>query len=541
MFRSNILTEQQEKNIEQKTKTLLTPFKNIKYSKDTLITEMQRSYDTKSHSRFTYFVKQIAPMYNHLKGGYMSNLWESGVYKFRNNLEPQNNSTLDIRLTEKENGLYLKNQDNRKIQQILSKIRYLEYVNKDKTALFLTITAPSRFHYYTKSRKNNKHYKNKKCIYDDYEDSITQRYKIIRKIQRRFYFNLNNEKVEKDFFLMFEPHKSLTPHLHMLLWVDKKDIESVKKSFDLVVNQYQLKQVDFEEIHTAKASSYITKYLVKTLNESETDNALMRLYKSYFHKFRIFSSSNFRHSTQKEIDFVYKYISKEYPEYMYRLKESSIPLFYNLEQYIKNGKFIFEYEENESVVVDYKSSEKTVNALYTEYKQKRSHIEKTFKEQQSQVYNKVKKEWMEPCFLTKDSQLDAVDYKHIKDMSKDKIQSLEKVMQKELIKLEIEYKKIIERVYKSKTNKVKIKKISKIFNNFNIFDDRGFIYNGNGILDDATNIPEKYKHILKKGMRIPELIYQSGQYELLDNVNFEEAYNKPFNYQLRIDERFWLD
>ena len=195
-------------------------------------------------------------------------------------------------------------------------------------------------------------------------------------------YNVSLKEIEEDEELkalcrvdkikMLEPHASLTPHLHSLLFVAEELEEVFYKVYKITLKKYELNKefCPTEDIQSAKASSYVAKYILKNLDnkedeESNTKIDIVNQYMRYFSNVRFFNTSNFIHTTQKEIDIVYNYLKRNNREFLNELKQREEPLYYSLEQLIKDELFKFQYEEKEIKIVDYTKLQKDIKELYT--------------------------------------------------------------------------------------------------------------------------------------------------------------------------------
>ena len=352
-------------------KKIDTSSKYLSKNKKDFISKITNSYHNKSYNQFTYFLKNIASGINSRTSNHICNLYDKyNNYKFTKNIYLANDNET-TKLQEVKKGQYLDNKQLQYANKKVAKALYIEHKCKDKNRLFITFTLPSQYHYYTKKGT----IKNPKCIYDNYENSIVESLKLLNTINRnftqkiniqlkRYYKKLNIDYVPYQYIKVLEFHFSMTGHSHMILYCDDTQLKIMQQVYYTIVKKYKLKKVVIEVLENKKASSYVYKYLLKNSLPNNKDNSLFNKYKSYFNKIRIFSSSNFEYTNQSEIDKVYKYISANKPELMKRLKKSSLPLYVNLENMIKRGDFLFEYEIKETTVIDKKLLSEFTNKYF---------------------------------------------------------------------------------------------------------------------------------------------------------------------------------
>lgn len=449
------ITEDIEKliisNFSQKTKENIINFfkkenntdKGLK-SRKSLIEKMEKDYTNKSLKQLKFFINNIAFKYNTFLDKPLIN-WGKSI-SFYNQLKKnytvkidnENNIYQELE-EEKIKGEFLSDLDKKYAIKKISKIycleEYLKEDNVEMAKLFITFTNPTQYHYYTlKDKKeidinaiDGEQFGSKRFIknpkYNEelgsFENSINEGMKKQKEINRYFHIDLERRirragyDINLYHFTIYEPHKSLQPHSHKMLIIPKEIEELAYKSFKLTKKHFNLKQVKIEEIKH-KASTYITKYLIKTLNldnnidlnisDSELINSndfceeearleliaqrknksflsdnFFNIYRRYFGaKNRIFTSSNFKYTTQKKIDIMYKYLKENYPSFLENLKKTGISLYYQLEQLEQQG--IFTFEKGNKIAYSFNTE-----LLKEEYN-------KYFKEEKKNLYKLIKQE-----------------------------------------------------------------------------------------------------------------------------------------------------
>jgi len=398
-------------------------------NRSNLLDEMAESYYNKSQNYLEYFITNISQSFNKTTNKKYTEIWlNNGVFSFEDDL--QYNKDFSLYIEEKNKGKYLKQQDGLLAQKRFAKVKYIEYLNekRDVKKLFITITLPSKYHKYTQktnknpndSKYNDNNFilnKNYEFNYISFEQNIQNNLKLLNEIYKYFYkqldkyikryvskkYNVSLKEIEEDEELkelcrvdkikMLEPHASLTPHLHSLLFISEELEEVFYQVYKITLEKYELNKefCPIEDIQTAKASSYVAKYILKNLGNSEDEENKTKIdivnqYMRYFSNVRFFNTSNFIHTTQKEIDIVYSYLKRNNKEFLNELKQRKEPLYWSLEQLIKDEIFKFQYEEKEIKIVDYTKLEKDIKELYTKdieeneiIKDEINYIEKTIK------------------------------------------------------------------------------------------------------------------------------------------------------------------
>lgn len=160
------------------------------------------------------------------------------------------------------------------VKTIEQKVHALVTLAKIKglIALFLTLTLPSKFHPF-RSLKNGKIIPNKNYKFEKLEDAIIEGYQELRNIYRIFYKRVKNHSNNIYFIKVIEPHKSLVPHMHVLLFIKPSHISITKKLFFKVCKENKLQRVEFDESlmteNIENAVGYIMKYILKTINSKD--------------------------------------------------------------------------------------------------------------------------------------------------------------------------------------------------------------------------------------------------------------------------------
>jgi hypothetical protein len=333
--------------------------KNKAKDKNTLLEKMNTHYEIESNNRFSYFVKNISNKVNTITGEIkFQNFDAFNGWKYKQNIFTTD--AKDFKLIETKKNQFLDSKFKQWATTKISRAKYLDYYNKDKIKLFITLTLPSKFHPY--NSKNNS--KNKNYDFENIEDSIEKGFEMINKIHRNFY-NLVKKKLERanldskfDYLSVIEPHKSLIPHNHSLYYIDKEQLEIFEDAYNQIIKKYSIRKHKMEILKRAKGSSYIYKYLLKM-------EGSFSKYKKYFSKYRIFKISNFKHTTQKEIDFIYKYLYKHKKRYLDYLKAQKTPLYVSLENFIVK-RVQFNYEKVENFTLDKKEFLKYIQYVMNE-------------------------------------------------------------------------------------------------------------------------------------------------------------------------------
>ena len=145
-------------------------------------------------------------------------------------------------------------------------------VTQDLKPIFITLTVPSEFHPF-KTLKNGIIVENKNYKFVKLDDAIIEAYTKIRDIYRIFYKRLKSYSKNIYYIKITEPHKSLIPHMHILIFVENEHLLNTKKLFIKIYKEYKLQRVDYDESilndNLHNAVGYIMKYVLKTINSND--------------------------------------------------------------------------------------------------------------------------------------------------------------------------------------------------------------------------------------------------------------------------------
>ena len=300
---------------------------------------------------------------------YLLEKYENDVVEYSNDMETY---------THKNNTDFIENMDAKYSFKKLAKVKYLDYKNKHKTPVMLTLTLDKLFRKYIKVEEcvlgqcNGLQEINKDA---NLEELIEQSYHKLNDIYRGFYKYLKNlnkrsgDTDKLDFIMIFEPHKSLTLHLHILFYCNKIQLSNLNRTWknylkDLTPKQQKAQNFKMIDTNIASASSYISKYLIKEYNTDTNEISFFQQYKRYFSKLKLFRTSNFYHTTQAKIDKMYSYLTANYPDILETIRLSDIPIYEILEQFDLQGLFQFTKTKIQSTSFD----RKAIKEFYDTYK-----------------------------------------------------------------------------------------------------------------------------------------------------------------------------
>lgn len=354
---------------------------------DSLITNIKSTYIKKSITTEKYFIENIAHTHNsktnenlfdldniNLAKNYNENISSFIVENLANQLDNPNCNESDIihslnnltQYTHKKNSDFIEKIDSKYSYKKLAKVKYIDYKNLDKTPVMLTFTPDARFRKYQTSNFNIKgklgSFENLEIIEENekknLQELIENSYEYLNTVFRKFYqhtktLNMRQDMKDKlDFILIYEPNKSMTMHLHVLIYCNDIQLANLNRSWKHYISGLtddQKKGQDFKVINRniATGATYVSKYLIKEYNntDKQEDQNFFLQYKRYFSKYKLFRTSNFYHTTQKKIDYMYSYFAKNYPDLLEDMKLSETPIYIILEELDIKEIFTFKMEK----------------------------------------------------------------------------------------------------------------------------------------------------------------------------------------------------
>jgi hypothetical protein len=230
-------------------------------------------YATKQLQRESHLYKQIKRLeedYYHLslKKEYKQNTF----LQQRLNITDQSGIPLALYHSfEKTHKTYTKS--------IEQKVYTIEHLAKERhlVPIFVTLTLPSNHHpLISRSYKGKRLYvdHNPEFEFEYVEEAISNGYKYLNNIFRTFYKRIKNHTNSLYYVKVAEFHKTFIPHFHCLFFVPKSISKIFVSTFDNIVTEFQLSQVDLELVGDKQmiksdiscASKYIMKYVTKDLN-----------------------------------------------------------------------------------------------------------------------------------------------------------------------------------------------------------------------------------------------------------------------------------
>ncbi len=193
------------------------------------------------------------------------------------------------------------------------RIRYLDLIGKsiyfqnimqekykdDFTALFITLTANTQYHKY-KTVTNTKATFNPR--YQGY--TINETYKLLNNVKRTILKELSKADkeriiVDNYYTQVIEMHKSLTPHLHMILYIPKEHLEYVINIIKRKIKCTDEKRIISSFIRNNKVV-HRNKYIINTNYQKNKDNDIGMC------QIEILQDS------KKAVGYISKYIKKQF-------------------------------------------------------------------------------------------------------------------------------------------------------------------------------------------------------------------------------------
>lgn len=366
-----------------------------------LVETIHMKYAHKSFNSEEYFLTHIANALNHksqnflvkhnrhtLANNYKSTINKKTLYALAKESDENKIIELSNQLEthiHKGNTNFIERLDSNYAYKKLAKVKYLDFKNTHKTPIMLTMTLDRSFRKYIKTQETK--LGNSEGLLQiseaNLEELIEKSYLALNARFREFYrfFKLKNQrsgdKDKLDYIVMFEPHKSLTLHLHVLFYCNPIQLNNLHETWEHYLESLtptQQKAQDFKIIDTnrAKASTYLSKYLIKAFNDNEAieETSFFNKFRRYFSKYKLFRTSNFYHTTQNKIDKMYQYLKENYADILHVIKHSTTPIYEVLEKMEMEGIFTFEINKEEMTSFD----RKAIKQFYDAYKKTLSDI-----------------------------------------------------------------------------------------------------------------------------------------------------------------------
>ena len=284
-----------------------------------LVETIHTTYAQKSFNSEEYFLTHISNAFNQKSQNFLvkhnrhtiSNNYQSAINKqvlFALTKERDEHKIIELSNQlethiHKGNTHFIERLDSNYAYKKLAKVKYLDFKNTHKTPVMLTMTLDRSFRKYIKTQET-KLGTNKGLLQisdDNLEELIEKSYTTLNARFREFYrfFKLKNQRSgdndKLDYIVMFEPHKSLTLHLHVLFYCNPIQLNNLHETWEHYLGQLtptQQKAQDFKVIDTqrAKASTYLSKYLIKSFNDIESmeETSFFNKFRRYFSKYKLF-------------------------------------------------------------------------------------------------------------------------------------------------------------------------------------------------------------------------------------------------------------
>ena len=249
-----------------------------------------------------------------------------------------------------------------------------EYLNDEMIKdgyipIFLTNTLPTQYHQYKKD-KNGKLIKNKK--YKNY--SINDGYQLLKDSHRNIYknFRINRKYIKVKFNIVYEPHKTFTPHSHSIYYI--KNEESIIKLFKThIKEQTKLlgKQQDIVVLDNQnKTISYLLKYVSKSLGEY---NKVISGWKLK-NKIRMFNLSK---SSNKPPRYIYDRFTKNTPLFFSENGELNENIFNTINKYVSYTTETYNKEKDEIKIKSHTSQVEEKYKIFVKRIVKKEDTQKT--------------------------------------------------------------------------------------------------------------------------------------------------------------------
>ena len=276
---TDITKDKSKKSLEIRQFNINKKLKNKQLSDyDDFVANMKNSYYEKSDKEKKYFTTTVLGMHDTLNDEPMIDLSDDKHHLLLRD------SVLDFEFNPMNGGYsysketlmgsFINSRKKVLANKRWAKIKYLEHMNRDKRASFITLTLPSHWHRWktkAKSLKEERNYGDKAILEDNQnykmqghnlEEHLINSAKAINEIWTYFYHILktsisNYQKKNPDFtdadvayFRQLEPHKNLSAHIHILLFADDEITHLVVEAFNKAIEKHSLnsKFCDYQRI-----------------------------------------------------------------------------------------------------------------------------------------------------------------------------------------------------------------------------------------------------------------------------------------------------
>ena len=331
---------------ESKINNLL--FKKIeRFEIDTIYkieNKLKSNYELINRKQFNFFLNKLV----YLK---KKNKYVFDAQYYIENIETLNKDIFEDNINHYQKDMdnidFLKQKDKTLAYQQFSKVRYIEHINEDKEyKIFITLTCNGEYHPTSSKYKFN-------TIGESIELSLKFQKKILREYYKEVKKTLKRKEINTnfDYIRIMEQHKSKVFHSHSLYYCDKEQYEIFNNVYKRINKKYGLKQTRIVIVEGSKTSTYIAKYLIKTIKNESQDNTYNEV-KRYYSSNRLFVSSHYKHTTQNIINKVYNHLKKDRRNLFKKLYDSDIPIYYNIEKYIEKYLEI-DYKDSHTDTSDY--------------------------------------------------------------------------------------------------------------------------------------------------------------------------------------------
>jgi hypothetical protein len=165
-------------------------------------------------------------------------------------------------------------------KSIEQKVYTIEHIARERhlVPIFVTLTLPSKYHpLISRLHKNKRLYvdHNPEFEFEYVEEAISDGYKYLNNIFRTFYKRIKHHTKSLYYVKVAEFHKTFIPHFHCLFFVPASISKIFLSTFDNIVTEFQLSQVDLELVgdkqmvksDISNASKYLMKYVTKSLSD----------------------------------------------------------------------------------------------------------------------------------------------------------------------------------------------------------------------------------------------------------------------------------
>lgn len=418
---TDMTKDKRKKSLEIKQRVIRKKLKNKNiFEYEDFVNNMIKDYYEKSSKEKKFFINNVLGMYDTINQCQMIDLTDPKYNTMKRDIIIDFKETYDgnkfnyVYTEETLKGNFLGNKKRISANKRWRKIKYLEFINKERDRFFMTNTLNSLWHRYKTKRKSLKEEReygdysiledNKNYVQqgNNFEEHVKNSRKEIQKVWRYFYKLLKNDidyhceknKIENTYKVHFygqkEPHKNLTSHNHILFWIDKEVSFLVENALRKTIKEFNLNE-DFQDLQKIRKPETLPDEMEKIERMTELEFLIDNLIED--------SKLN---ELKKELKDIKKEIKNQYrcSPASYIAKYTMKNRFGDKEQGVSDGSLFFNRwesmlgrEVNVNTSSDYEhTTQKHIDKMYKWYQENAPYVLKAWKKTKYPLYYILEKE-----------------------------------------------------------------------------------------------------------------------------------------------------